>query len=524
MNLSELSPEPRLSLLDARLAKLLPYHFAKDKGIIPVRLRDDAVEMWLCAGRITAEGLAETRRVIAQPFTTRLLSSERFEHFLAQVYAQGDGTAQEIVTDISQDVDLQQLAQDLPKITDLLEAKDDAPIVRLINALLTQALRENASDIHIEQHEARSVVRFRIDGSMKTVLEPQRQLHAAIVSRIKIMANLDIAEKRLPQDGRIALRVAGLPVDVRVSTLPAGWGERAVLRLLDKQAARLKLDALGMGTETLRILDTLINEPHGIVLVTGPTGSGKTTTLYAALSRLDMGMQNIMTVEDPIEYELDGVSQTQVNSRIDMTFARALRAILRQDPDIIMIGEIRDLETAQIAVQASLTGHLVLATLHTNDAAGAVTRLIDMGIEPFLLASSLLGVMAQRLVRCLCMECRREITPGDTTALPDNVRVEQKRYAPVGCVECGWMGYRGRAGIYELMVVDDTLRRMIHDASSEPEIRDHLAQRGMTTLREDGQRWVADGSTNLEEVVRVTRESTQLLNGLRSRTAVPNTI
>ena len=515
MNLTEFSPETRLQKPDALLTKLLPYHFAKDKGIITARMDNDVAEVWLCAGRVTAEGLAETRRVIGMPFATVMLSSERFEQCLAQAYSQADGTAQDIVTDLGQDVDLQQLAQDLPEITDLLEASDDAPIVRLINALLTQALRENASDIHIEQHETRSVVRFRIDGSMKSVLEPQRQLHAAIVSRIKIMANLDIAEKRLPQDGRIALRVAGRPVDVRVSTLPAGHGERVVLRLLDKQAARLHLDGLGMGKETLSALDVLIHEPHGIVLVTGPTGSGKTTTLYAALSRLDKNMHNIMTVEDPIEYELDGVSQTQANSRIDMTFERALRAILRQDPDIIMIGEIRDLETAQIAVQASLTGHLVLATLHTNDAAGAVTRMIDMGIEPFLLASSLLGVMAQRLVRCLCKECRRELNTGQASAAVGSIPTEQKLYASVGCSACGWMGYRGRTGIYELMVVDDVLRRMIHDATSEPEIRDYLGQQHMTNLREDGQRWVADGTTTLEEVLRVTRESTQLVNGPR---------
>ena len=515
MNLSHALPAFQPAMPDARLTKLLPYHFAKDKGIIPSRMRDDGLEVWLCAGRVTAEGLAETRRVIGLPLVTELLSPERFEQCLAQAYAQADGTAQDIVADLGQDIDLQQLAQDLPEITDLLEATDDAPIVRLINALLTQALRENASDIHIEQHEARSVVRFRIDGTMKLVLEPQRQLHAAIVSRIKIMANLDIAEKRLPQDGRITLRVAGRPVDVRVSTLPAGHGERVVLRLLDKQAARLHLDGLGMGRETLSVLDTLIQQPHGIVLVTGPTGSGKTTTLYAALSRLDRSAHNIMTVEDPIEYELDGVSQTQANARIDMTFARALRAILRQDPDIIMIGEIRDLETAQIAVQASLTGHLVLATLHTNDAAGAVTRLIDMGIEPFLLASSLLGVMAQRLVRCICMECRRELTDGHASASTDSDRAQQKRYAPAGCPECGWRGYKGRTGIYELMVVDDALRRMIHDATGEPEIRDYLARQHMVNLREDGQRWVADGTTTAEEVLRVTRESTQLVNETR---------
>jgi len=298
-------------------------------------------------------------------------------------------------------------------VADLLESEDDAPIIRLLNALLTQALRENASDIHIEPFETRSVVRFRMDGALRDVIEPKRALHAAIVSRIKVMAQLDIAEKRLPQDGRITLRLAGRPVDVRVSTLPTGHGERVVLRLLDKQAGRLELGKLGMDGGTLTELDELIHRPHGIVLVTGPTGSGKTTTLYAALSRLDAKTLNIMTVEDPIEYDLDGIGQTQANARIDLSFARALRAILRQDPDVIMIGEIRDLETAQIAVQASLTGHLVLATLHTNDAASSVTRLIDMGVEPFLLASSLLGALGQRLVRKLCPLCRQPHEPGD---------------------------------------------------------------------------------------------------------------
>jgi len=507
VKLSELSAQTPTPGLDPRVTKLLPYHFSKDKGLIAARMHGEAVEVWVCAGRVTAESLAEARRLLGSPLTTVLLPPERFERCLAQAYAHGAGTAQDIVADLGQDVDLQQLAQDLPEMTDLLEAEDDAPIVRLINALLTQALRDNASDIHIEQYEERSVVRFRIDGTMHSVVEPQRQLHAAMVSRIKIMADLDIAEKRLPQDGRIALRVAGRPVDVRVSTLPAGHGERVVLRLLDKQAGRLDLDGLGMGHETLQTLHALIHEPHGIVLVTGPTGSGKTTTLYAALARLDKTRHNMMTVEDPIEYELDGVSQTQVNPRIEMTFARALRAILRQDPDIIMIGEIRDLETAQIAVQASLTGHLVLATLHTNDAAGAVTRLIDMGIEPFLLASSLLGVMAQRLVRCLCTQCRRATTDGPQ---PGAVT-----YLPTGCAECGWTGYRGRTGIYELMVVDGALRRMIHDAGTEPEIREYTARLGMRGLRDDGMRWVEPGVTSLEEVLRVTRESTQLVDGAR---------
>jgi general secretion pathway protein E len=306
------------------------------------------------------------------------------------------------------------------------------------------------------------------------VIEPHRALHAAMVSRIKIMAELDIAEKRIPQDGRITLRLAGRPVDVRVSTLPTGHGERIVLRLLDKDAGRLELTRLGMEGATLVAMDALVHQPHGIVLVTGPTGSGKTTTLYAALSRIDSTVTNVMTVEDPVEYDLDGIGQTQVNPRIDMTFARALRAILRQDPDVIMIGEIRDLETAQIAVQASLTGHLVLATLHTNSAAGAVTRLVDMGIEPYLLASTLSGVLAQRLVR--------KLAPGKQDE------------------------FKGRTGIYELLTVDEPQRKLIHDGAAESAIAAVAIKNGMVTLREDGQRWVNAGVTSLEEVLRVTRE------------------
>jgi len=327
------------------------------------------------------------------------------------------------------------------------------------------------------------------------VAEPHRGLHAAMLSRIKIMANLDIAEKRLPQDGRISLRLAGRLVDVRVATLPTGHGERAVLRILDKERGKLELSSLGMDEATLAKIDALIHQPHGIVLVTGPTGSGKTTTLYAALSRIDSLGLNIMTVEDPIEYELEGVSQTHVNPKIGMTFARALRSILRHDPDVIMIGEIRDLETAQIAVQASLTGHLVLATLHTNDAISATTRLVDMGVEPYLLSSSLLGVLAQRLVRKLCPACKR---PGPT---------EEVTFEARGCAACSQTGYAGRTGIYELFTVDDEAKRLIHAGESEHALRTHAAAQGMRVLREDGMRWVTSGATSLAEVVRVTRES-----------------
>jgi len=421
----------------------------------------------------------------------RPMPQAELEAAIAAAYAGSGSDAAQVVDEFEADLDLAKLMQDVPAIEDLLESSDDAPVIRMINALLTQALREGASDIHIEPFEQTSVVRFRIDGSLRDVVRPKKAIHASLISRIKIMAQLDIAEKRLPQDGRITLRVGGKPVDVRVSTLPTGHGERAVLRLLDKEAGRLDLQHLGMSLPMLEQFDGLITQPHGIVLVTGPTGSGKTTTLYAGLSRLNASTTNILTVEDPIEYDLAGVGQTQVNSRIDMSFAKALRAILRQDPDVIMIGEIRDLETAQIAVQASLTGHLVLATLHTNDAAAAVTRLLDMGIEPFLLSSSLLGVLAQRLVRKLCVHCRRH---------------DGQHWHAVGCDQCGKSGYAGRVGIYELLRTTDQIRAQIHNRASEAEVRDAARSDGMQLMREDGERWLQDGTTTLAEVLRVAKE------------------
>ena len=410
---------------------------------------------------------------------------------ISTAYAAGESSAAAVVSEVESDVDLWRIMQELPAVEDLLETSDDAPIIRMLNALLTQAARDGASDIHIEPYERHSSVRFRVDGTLREVVQPNRALHAALISRLKIMADLDISEKRLPQDGRISLRIGTRAVDVRVSTLPSAHGERAVLRLLDKSESKLSLESVGMQGAVLRSFERLIAQPHGIILVTGPTGSGKTTTLYAALQRLDASASNIMTVEDPIEYELPGIGQTQVNNKIDLTFAKALRAILRQDPDIIMIGEIRDFETAQIAIQASLTGHLVLATLHTNDAASAVTRLTDIGVEPFLLSSSLLGVLAQRLVRKRCIHCNG---PSTGTVLS------------AGCAHCGHTGYSGRTGVFELLVTDDAVRAQIHNRASEADIRIAALQAGMKLMREDGQRLVRAGITSREELVRVTRD------------------
>jgi general secretion pathway protein E len=414
-----------------------------------------------------------------------MLETESWQQAWATAYHAQQGEVALVAGEVEDETDLSRLLQDLPEVEDLLEAKDDAPIIRMLNALLAQAAREGASDIHIEAAERECQVRFRVDGTLREVVQLKRALHAALISRLKIMAQLDIAEKRLPQDGRIALKVAGRAVDVRVSTLPTGHGERAVLRLLEKDLGRLDLSRLGMAPDTLVRFDRLVHRPHGIVLVTGPTGSGKSTTLYATLLRLDRQTTNILTVEDPIEYHLDGIGQTPVNARIDLTFARALRSILRQDPDVIMIGEIRDGETAQIAVQASLTGHLVLATLHTNDAVSAVTRLLDMGIEPYLLSSSLLGVLGQRLVRRCCAVCGG----------PEHA---------AECETCGKSGYQGRMGIYELLEVTEPLQQLIHAQAAESALKDQAVAQGMRFLRQDGDRWVEQGQTTLEELLRVT--------------------
>jgi general secretion pathway protein E len=467
----------------------LPYPFAKANTLL---LESDGSQFTLWSGDTTpVAALSEVLRLYeVQTFERE--ATETLAQRIAAAYAGGESSAAAVVGEVESAVDLSRMMQDLPAVEDLLEAANDAPIIRMLNALLTQAAKDGASDIHIEPYERSSSVRFRVDGTLREVVQPNRALHAALISRLKIMAELDIAEKRLPQDGRISLRIGGRAIDVRVSTLPSAHGERAVLRLLDKGESKFSLEGLGMSGSVLTTFDRLVHQPHGIVLVTGPTGSGKTTTLYASLGRLDTATTNILTVEDPVEYELPGIGQTQVNARIELTFAKALRAILRQDPDVIMIGEIRDYETAQIAIQASLTGHLVLATLHTNDAPSAVTRLTDMGVEPFLLSSSLLGVLAQRLVRKLCPDCRRQDDLG--------------RWHPVGCPSCGHSGYRGRTGVYELMVADEQVRALIHGRAPESQMRAAAEAAGLRSMREDGERLVSEGITSPEEVLRVTRE------------------
>ena len=485
-------------------SRMLPFAFAKRHGVLVIDFKDGKARV-IARPDATPVTLSEVRRFVGVPIQLTLTSIEEFDARLQETYERESNSTMQMVEGLGDDTDLFLVAQQLPEPSDLLESDDDAPIIRLINAVLTSAVKENASDIHVEPYENRLVVRFRIDGVLREVLQSRRAVAPLVVSRIKVMSKLDIAEKRLPQDGRISLRVAGRAVDVRVSTMPSGHGERVVLRLLDKHAGRIDLDNLGMDRSTQDTIDELIHKPHGIILVTGPTGSGKTTTLYAALERINDNTRNIMTVEDPIEYYIDGSGPSQVNTKVEMTFARGLRAILRQDPDVVMVGEIRDLETAEIAVQASLTGHLVMSTLHTNTAVGAVTRLRDMGIEPFLLSSSLVGVLAQRLVRVLDPEAREGYLASEYECrlLGVDPATPPTLYRPRDDVP-GSNGYRGRTGIYELVTIDDDLRTMIHDGSGEHDLERNARRRG-PSIRDDGLRLVLAGITTLEEVLRVTR-------------------
>lgn len=510
--MSLLSQEEQTPELEAEQEQLqpstmrLPFGFAKRFGVMISQPEEGEAKMLLKA---TTEfsAIAEARRVLGQTLPFEVVADEVFDVELEQAYQRNASETQQLMEDIGNEVDLFSIAEELPGTEDLLESEDDAPIIKLINATLSEAIKEGASDIHIETFEKTLVIRFRVDGVLREVLSPNRKLASLLVSRIKVMAQLDIAEKRIPQDGRISLRIAGRAIDVRVSTMPSSYGERVVMRLLDKNNARLNLSDLGMAKANEQHFAELLRKPHGIILVTGPTGSGKSTTLYAGLTDINSKDRNILTVEDPVEYELQGIGQTQVNTKVDMTFARGLRAILRQDPDVVMIGEIRDLETAEIAVQASLTGHLVISTLHTNTAAGAITRMEDMGIEPFLLSSSLLAVLAQRLVRTLCDECKVEYYPDATEKQMLGWSLDDPRhvYHPKGCEKCNHSGYRGRVGIHELLIVDEHVREQIHNGQGEQAIEKYV-RANIPSIREDGFAKVVAGVTTLEEVLRVTRE------------------
>ncbi len=483
----------------------MPFGFAKRHSVL---LDENDQQLYLhCLADVDTQIIVEVRRFTNRPFKLITESTGSFENKLTHTYQRDSSEAQQMMEDIGNEVDLYSLADEMTETEDLLENEDDAPIIKMINAMLSEAIKENASDIHIETFEESLQIRFRVDGVLREVLKPNRKLASLLVSRIKVMAKLDIAEKRIPQDGRISLKIGGRAVDVRVSTMPTGHGERVVLRLLDKNSARLDLQDLGMTISNREKFADLIDKPHGIILVTGPTGSGKSTTLYAGLGQIDNKQRNVLTVEDPIEFAIEGIGQTQVNNKVDMTFARGLRAILRQDPDVVMVGEIRDLETAQIAVQASLTGHMVLSTLHTNTAAGAITRMEDMGVESFLLSSSLLGVLAQRLVRTLCPHCRSSHSADaeELKILGLAADSDTKIYRAVGCGECNYKGYKGRTGIHELLLVDDTIRELIHDGKGEQAIEKYIRQ-ATPSIRRDGFDKVLAGITTLEEVLRVTRE------------------
>jgi general secretion pathway protein E len=458
---------------------------------------------------LTQKELLEVIRHVGFDFEVVQTEAQSFNEILTKAYQLDSNEAKQLMNDIGSEVDFFSIAEDLGSSSeDLLESEDDAPIIRLINAMLSEAIKEGASDVHVECYEKELVIRFRVDGILKEIMRQPRQMGPLLISRIKVMAKLDIAEKRVPQDGRITLRIGGRAVDVRVSTLPSSHGERVVLRLLDKNAVHLELADLGMTEDNREKIQSIIRKPHGIILVTGPTGSGKSTTLYAALSNVDTKALNVMTVEDPIEYDLEGVGQTQVNAKVDMTFARGLRAILRQDPDVVMVGEIRDTETAEIAVQASLTGHLVLSTLHTNTAVGAITRLRDMGIEPFLLSSTLLGVLAQRLVRTLCPECKERYKASNKEKEVVGITGTEDvfLYRPVGCKACNNTGYKGRTGIHELLLVNNEVRESINEAKGELYI-ENLIRPYTPSIKQDGMNKVLQGKTTVEEVLRVARDN-----------------
>jgi general secretion pathway protein E len=483
---------------------LLSYTFAREHGVI--LLSGEDAKVLGVRDQVSLPTLLEARRAIGEPFEIKPLADAEFDRRLADIYAIANLDAEAMEHDLRQSDSLDQVLQSMPTSTDLLEVEDEAPIIRLINGLIAEAVKVRASDIHIEPYETKLSVRLRIDGILKEIVKLSSRAVPVLVSRIKVMARLDIAEKRLPQDGRISLSIAGKSVDVRVSTLPAQHGERVVMRLLDKAQDHFDIDRLGMTAETAGALRKALAQPNGIILVTGPTGSGKTTTLYAALGLLNDQSRNILTVEDPIEYAIEGIGQTQVNAKVGLTFAAGLRAILRQDPDVVMVGEIRDPETAQIAVQASLTGHLVLSTVHTNDAVSAITRLRDIGVEPFLLASTVKAIVAQRLVRRLCPTCKQAYAPSaaEKVALGPAHRRVETLYRPVGCAACQSQGYQHRIGIYELVTITDDLRRLIHDDAAEHALA-KAAFAAAQTLTQSAMTLVASGTTSLAEALRVCR-------------------
>ena len=510
---------PFLQTLDADeipddLIREVPIAFARTHGFVPLGQTEEQVVLIATADPLDMATQDSLRTLLRREVDLAVATPETIIAAINAAYDRSTRQAESAVEALEgeEGSEIGDVEED---VVDLLyvDGDDEAPIIRLVNSLMSQALKDRASDIHIEPFEREMSVRFRIDGVLREIIKPPKRFQNSITSRVKIMAGLNIAEKRLPQDGRIRLKVAGKDIDIRVSTVPTSYGERIVMRILDRSSVLRDLDTIGFSQQNLRVMNELIQKPHGIILVTGPTGSGKTTTLYACLAKINKPNLNILTIEDPVEYQLKGVGQVQVNPKIELTFAGGLRSFLRQDPDVIMVGEIRDRETAEIAIQASLTGHLVLSTVHTNDAPGAVTRLVDMNIEPFLVASSLVGVLAQRLVRTICQNCKYEYTPSveELQEVGMDPDVAKRLWKGEGCSQCQGTGYRGRMGIYELMLVDDDIRRLILQNTDAATVKNMARQKGLRTLREDGADKVLAGVTTASEVARVTQEDSMSL-------------
>jgi general secretion pathway protein E len=518
---------PRADDIPAELIDKLPINFARQRLVLPLG-RDAAGRVMIgIADPHAVEVIDAVSVLLGEPVEPVVAAGAKITDHINKTYSRLRGGAAELEESVKKDDDAEEGEYGSEELVDILDANDEAPIIRWVNSLMFQAAKEGASDIHIRPGEKDIIVRYRIDGVLREAKRAPKKFQASIIARIKIMAGLNIAEKRLPQSGRIRRKMAGKDVDMRVETAPTAGGESVTIRLLDRSSVLLGLADIGFADDQLGSIRDIIKRPHGILLVTGPTGSGKTTTLYACISEINSPDLNILTVEDPVEYQLEGISQTQVNSKIDLTFASGLRSFLRQDPDVIMVGEIRDRETAEVAITASLTGHLVFSTVHTNDAAGGITRLVDMGIEPFLVASSLVGLLAQRLVRRPCKECARPVKPSDQVLSELGLDIATFRaggyhfpnvkgmrppppgtvFEPVGCPNCQQLGYRGRTGIYELLMVSEKVRRLALDKADAGSIRNAAIEEGMVSLRLDGARKCVLGMTTPEEVMLMTAES-----------------
>ena len=495
--------------VEPSLVASIPIGVAKKYTFVPIQMKGDTIVV-ATAHPLDLQTVDELRFMLKKK--VRLIAAPEHEilRIINLLYDLETDNPQQVVQGLAGKDEEDKLLHELEEVEDLLDDASEAPVIKLVNLFVSQAIRARASDIHIEPYQKEVNIRYRIDGVLYNMHTLPRRFQSAITSRVKIMAKLDIAEKRLPQDGRIMIKIADKDIDIRVSIIPTTFGERIVLRLLDKRSIFYNLEEIGLSPDKLDVMNRLIRGANGIILVTGPTGGGKTTTLYAALDKINSPDKNIITIEDPVEYQLPGIGQIHVNPKIGLTFANGLRSIVRQDPDVILVGEIRDLETAEISIHAALTGHLVFSTLHTNDASGAVTRLIDMGIEPFLVASSVVAIIAQRLVRVICPSCKEPYKPG--RALLQEVGLTSSRtnkktlYRGTGCSDCLGTGYRGRTGIYEILVVDDAIRGLVLKTSDSATIKAEGITRGMTTLRDDGIRKVLQGSTTIEEVLRVAQQ------------------